>query len=146
MSGKGRVPRDPSSLARRNKPPQLTVLEHDGVVHGPDLPDNHEWPQPTLDWWHVWRTSPQAAIMGDTDWCFMLETAVLHAAFWSGDRTVASELRQRVAKFGATPEDRARLRVSVGSPEAKPPVPVRDASDGARDSQRARLLKSVGSA
>ncbi|MEU7096065.1 hypothetical protein [Kitasatospora aureofaciens] len=47
------------------------------------------------------------------DWDFLLETAVLHAAFWDGDRTVASELRLRVAKFGATPEDRLRLKLEI---------------------------------
>jgi hypothetical protein len=47
------------------------------------------------------------------DWDFLLETAVLHALFWDGDRSVASELRLRVAKFGATPEDRLRLKLEI---------------------------------
>jgi hypothetical protein len=57
--------------------------------------------------------------MTDTDWDFLLDTALLHARYWEGDEKVAAELRLRVAKFGATPEDRARLRMSVGEPDAK---------------------------
>ena len=37
---------------------------------------------------------------------------MLHANLWgNGDTSVLPELRIRVAKFGATPEDRARLRM-----------------------------------
>jgi hypothetical protein len=38
---------------------------------------------------------------------------MLHQEFWSGSLSVAGELRLRVAKFGATPEDRMRLRLQV---------------------------------
>jgi hypothetical protein len=47
-----------------------------------------------------------------TDWSELMDTTVLHAQFWSGDTKVAPELRLRVAKFGATAEDRARLRIT----------------------------------
>lgn len=46
-----------------------------------------------------------------------MDTALLHAELWSGNGAVASELRLRVAKFGATPEDRARLRMSIEDPK-----------------------------
>jgi hypothetical protein len=42
---------------------------------------------------------------------------------WSGNGSVAAELRLRVAKFGATPEDRLRLRMQIAEPDqpaAKP--------------------------
>lgn len=55
--------------------------------------------------------SAQAELMTATDWSFLLDTALIHARFWSGDPSVAGELRLRVAKFGATLEDRARLRI-----------------------------------
>jgi hypothetical protein len=34
-------------------------------------------------------------------------------AFYAGDTKLAGEIRQRVAKWGATVEDRARLRMSI---------------------------------
>ncbi|WP_331914071.1 hypothetical protein [Streptomyces sp.] len=85
-------------------------------AHGPDLPEGIEWPAPTVAWWETWRTSPQAASLTATDWDFLTDTALLHARFWAGDAKVAAELRLRVAKFGATPEDRMRLRMQVGEP------------------------------
>lgn len=61
--------------------------------------------------------SPQAEVFGSTDWQFLLETAEIAAIFFNVDAaptarmSAAGELRLRVAKFGATPEDRARLRM-----------------------------------
>jgi hypothetical protein len=78
-----------------------------------------DWPAQTQAWWRTWRESPQAQTLTSTDWDFLLDTALLHAELWSGNGSVASELRLRVAKFGATPEDRARLRMQVDDP-AKP--------------------------
>ena len=59
----------------------------------------------------MWRESPLSAEYTETDWSFLLDTAYMHALYWKGDHRVAAELRLRVAKFGATPEDRARLRI-----------------------------------
>jgi hypothetical protein len=59
----------------------------------------------------MWKASPQAEHFSSTDWDFLLDTAILHARLWNGEATAAPELRLRVAKFGATPEDRARLRM-----------------------------------
>jgi hypothetical protein len=95
----------------------MTVVAGDGEVHGPELPDGLDWPSPTVRWWETWRRSPQAAGMVDTDWDFLLDTALIHARFWSGEMSAAAELRLRVAKFGATPEDRARLKMQVGEPD-----------------------------
>lgn len=120
----------------------MTVVASDGKTHGPDLPDNFEWPQATRDWWETWRVSPQARTFTDTDWSFLVDTAVLHAEFWLGDRKSAPELRLRVAKFGATPEDRARLKMSVAEPTVRPePKGLQPAKATAR---RERLLKAVG--
>lgn len=121
----------------------LTVVEPDGETHGPDLPDSHEWPEATLDWWETWRTSAQAHTFTDTDWSFLLDTAVLHAEFWLGNRGLAAELRLRAAKFGATPEDRARLKISIGDPSAKKAPESRLPTKKAQD-RKGRLLKVVG--
>ena len=118
MAGRGPAPKDPDKRRRRNGPPvPTTELTADDEVRGPDLPDVMEWPPATMTWWETWRSSPQAQAFTETDWSFLLDTALLHARMWKGDASVAAELRLRVAKFGATPEDRARLRMTISEPE-----------------------------
>lgn len=118
MAGRGPAPKDPAERRRRNKPAApATVLVSDDEVRGPELPAGYDWPAPTREWWETWRSSPQATTFTDTDWGFLLDTALLHAELWAGNAGAASELRLRVAKFGATPEDRARLRMSIEEPE-----------------------------
>lgn len=96
----------------------MTTIE---FVQGeqPDLPEGIQWPDRTREWWAMWAESPLSATFGQTDWDFLLDTAVLHAAFWSGDVSAAAELRIRVAKFGATPEDRARLRIQFSEADER---------------------------
>lgn len=142
MAGRGPAPKDPSQRRRMNKPEPVTIITADGELHGPELPDTHEWPEATLAWWETWRKSAMAPRFTDTDWSFLLDTAVLHAEFWMGDRKLAAELRLRVAKFGGTVEDRARLKVEIGDPD-KPPTPRRLQPKSAQD-RKARLLRAVG--
>lgn len=120
MPGRGPAPKPDAERRRRNKPAiPTTVVSGDGEVRGPALPAGYDWPAPTRAWWETWRSSPQATTFTDTDWGFLLDTALLHAELWAGNAACASELRLRVAKFGATPEDRARLRMQIGEPESK---------------------------
>lgn len=113
----GPAPRDPSRRARRNADPiPQTVLK---FVPGaqpilPAIPE-YEWHEQTLVWWEMWGQSEIAKTFTAADWQFLLDTARLHTAFWNGVLGTAAELRQRVAKFGATPEDRARLRIFFAS-------------------------------
>ena len=123
MAGRGPAAKDPSQRRRRNVDPVPSlVVSPDELTRGPELPGSYDWPAPTREWWETWRSSPQAQTFTDTDWGFLLDTALLHAELWAGNAAVASELRLRVAKFGATPEDRARLRLSIEAPDvpAKP--------------------------
>jgi hypothetical protein len=87
---------------------------------------------------HQWM----APMFTETDWSFLIDTAVLHAEYWLGDLGVAGELRLRVAKFGATPEDRARLRIAVSEHDGTPgrPARLRSKSETAR---RRRILTAV---
>lgn len=118
MPGRGLPPKDPSKRRRRNADPiPQTVVIDDGELHGPELPPVCDWPARTIAWWETWRRSPQAGEFTRTDWDFLIDTAVLHAAYWNGNMSIAAELRLRVAKFGATPEDRLRLRLSVTKPD-----------------------------
>lgn len=129
MAGRGPAPKDPSQRRRRNADAiPATTLVDTGETHGPDLPGGIDWPVVTLAWWETWRRSPQAQMFTETDWDFLVDTALLHARFWAGDEKVAAELRLRVAKFGATPEDRLRLRMMIGDPSqtAAPRKPADD--------------------
>ncbi|MEU4386780.1 hypothetical protein [Promicromonospora sp. NPDC023805] len=147
MAGRGPAPTGKSEgTRRRNAPTVLTVVKADDVLRGeelPELPGDDEWPDATLEWWDTWRRSPQAQNFTDTDWSFLLDTALLHMAFWDGDAGVAAELRLRVAKFGATPEDRARLRLSIGdAPGRTKPAPA-GRRPAARTRRKADISKAI---
>ena len=73
-----------------------------------------------------------AASFTADDWSFLLDTALLHRAVWMGDVKAAAELRLRVAKFGATPEDRLRLRVQF----AADPEPTSDTAPAASSARQ----------
>lgn len=141
MAGRGPAPKNPDERRRRNTPEsELTIVASDGKTHGPELPDGIDWPDATRDWWTTWRKCAQASTFTDTDWSFLLDTAILHMEFWDGDRSVAGELRLRAAKFGATPEDRARLKIAVGEPQERSAPRTRDKSGNDR---RGRILSAV---
>ena len=125
MAGRGPQPKDPAKRARRNaEPTPLRVVQVDPSSQ-PELPEfdvaveidgemssqSFVWPEATRRWWARWGDSPLSDEFTETDWDFLLDTALLHARLWTGDHKVAPELRLRVAKFGATTEDRARLRI-----------------------------------
>jgi hypothetical protein len=78
----------------------------------PALPDGFDWHPQTREWWAMWGRSPLSADYTENDWRELMDTALVHSALWNGDSRAAAELRIRVAKFGATPEDRARLRIT----------------------------------
>jgi len=121
MAGHGNtIPKDPEQRRRRNaEPVATTVVSEDGQLRGPSLPKSRRWPAQTQAWWTTWRVCAQSQTFTKSDWDFLLDSAILHAALWEGHLAAATELRLRVAKFGATPEDRARLRMQVQPPEAK---------------------------
>lgn len=127
MAGRGPQPKDPSKRARTNSDPMgLRVYTAEPVVQ-PELPEfdvqveadgqllaqRFVWPEATRRWWAVWGDEPMARDFTATDWDFLLDTALLHAKVWGfGDLKLLPELRLRVAKMGATSEDRARLRIT----------------------------------
>lgn len=148
MAGHGPAPKDPSKRRRRNADPKaLTELADDGQVRGPELPegvlpDEESWHPRTVMWWETWRRSPQAQTFTTTDWDFLVDTALMHHVMWRKGRwEFASELRLRAGKFGATPEDRMRLRMTVEPPgdEPGPQDPPERGSVTDIASRRARL-------
>lgn len=147
MAGRGPAPKDPSKRARTNKDPMALRVITAEPVKQPALPEvdmqvevdgelvsqRFTWPARTREWWQMWADSPLSADFTSTDWSELLDTALLHARFWNGDHKVASELRLRVAKFGATPEDRARLRITFAqADDAEEKRPARASSRGRR--------------
>ncbi len=139
MSGKGPAPKPASERRRRNADPVPTVVvQADGALRGPDLPTGYPWHSQTYRWWDTWRRSAQASTFTNTDWDFLIDTALLHTSYWNGDN-VGAELRLRVAKFGATPEDRLRLRLQIDG-EAEGAKSTKTLTD----QRRSRLLRVVG--
>jgi hypothetical protein len=118
VAGQGPPPTDRRRRARTNSEPVPLRIVHAQPVGQPDLPEA-EWPPVTREWWCMWGGSPLSAEFTSTDWAFLLDTALLHAQLWGGNMSVAAELRLRVAKFGATPEDRARLRITFADADEK---------------------------
>lgn len=116
MAGHGPPPKNPDQRARRNKDPlPLRVIEAEATPQPPlpaSAPDGEPWPAQTREWWRMWSMSPLAREFTDSEWSFLLDTAVIHARLWSGDSKAAAELRLRVDQFGMTPTSRARLRIT----------------------------------
>lgn len=110
--GRGPAPKPANRRARRNVDPTPTTILRFEQAEQPSLPEGQPWPPETEQWWRMWGESAQAEHFSTTDWAFLQDTALLHAMLWgNGDISVLPELRIRVAKFGATLEDRARLRM-----------------------------------
>lgn len=141
MAGRGPAPKHPSARTRRNKPAGMTVLAGPVDATQPELPAGVPWPEQTERWWAMWGQSPQSAHFGPTDWDFLLDTALLHADVWSGNLDRLPELRLRVAKFGATPEDRARLKIQYADAEV-----AEDRAESAQERRAQRAQRSSGSA
>jgi hypothetical protein len=152
MAGRGPAPKDPAKRRRRNAAEPLTTVTPDDELRGPELPAGVlgadedtglavEWHPMTQRWWDSWRTSPMAQTFIETDWLFLIDTALMHHTMWSKGRwEYASEIRLRAAKFGATPEDRARLKLKVDDPTNAPQRPVQSAGNVSDiTSRRARL-------
>jgi len=130
MAGNGPRPKDANRRARTNKDVIPTSIVTFIRGSQPALPgDVEKWPARTRVWWQTWSDAPQAVHFMATDWEFLLETALIHAKFWAGDMSLAGELRLRVSKFGATMEDRARIRMQFAqADEAEAKVSKRSKS------------------
>lgn len=122
MAGHGPPPA--ATKRRRNaEPVPVQTVIADGSVHGFDLPegvlpDGQEWHPQTVALWEALRRSPLLADEPELGWQFLIDTALMHHTMWAKGRwEFASEVRLRLAKYGATPEDRMRLRVKVTTPE-----------------------------
>lgn len=127
MAGHGPAPK--GERARdRDTPESTTLTEPDeGVLFGAALPDGvlpggEAWHPQTLALWDALRRNPLLAAEPALGWEFLIDTALMHHTMWTKGRwEFASEVRLRVAKFGATPEDRMRLKLKIEVPASVAP-------------------------
>lgn len=70
-----------------------------------------EWPPESLRWWAAVSRMPHCVLWTTADWQFAIDTALVAAAFHSGDVRVAPELRQRERILGTTVDSRRDLRI-----------------------------------
>lgn len=119
MAGRGPRPKDVDRLAGHGagkaRSVGMKVFTAEPATQ-PALPDCVDWPEITRRWWATWGDEPMAKDFRPTDWDFLLDTALLHAQVWGeAELKHLPELRLRVAKMGATSEDRARLRITYAA-------------------------------
>jgi len=146
----GRGPAPKAVRVRRNdtarRDAEMVEVEATGELFGPSLPegvlpDGADWHPQTRALWDSLRCLPLLRDELPLGWQFLLDTALMHHTMWAKGRwEFASEVRLRLSKFGATPEDRQRLKVRVTSPGDSRPVPSGGAGSVADiSSRRARL-------
>jgi hypothetical protein len=137
MAGVGRAPSETRSRKRDadRREKEMTAVEDTGELHGPALPegvlpDDEPWHPQTLALWDSLRRSPLLANEPSLGWQFLIDTALMHHTMWTKGRwEFASEVRLRVAKFGATPEDRMRLKVKVEPPKKVSAEPLQESAE-----------------
>ncbi len=92
--------------------------------------------------WRTWASSPQSSQWAETDWAELEITTRLVDALYQGDLKLAGEIRQRTAKWGATTEDRNRLRMSIKDEHQDQDADQAPASPTDLDEELFRLLNS----
>ena len=123
MAGRGAAPKDPDQVtpqqAAKAKNQMRVVI--DETAPPPKLPrympDGDSWPKQTLVWWRSWTNNPLTEDYRESDWLDLLDCATIHGRLWRGEGSAAPELRLRMARHGATREDRARLRITFATAE-----------------------------
>jgi hypothetical protein len=116
----GRIPQDPAKgrLTGHRKHRDFKLIKVPPAKQ-PALPKGMVWPEQTKIWWKMWGDSPLSDDFTANDWSELLDCARLHSTIWAGAPSkmipAMAELRQRVAKFGATPLDRQRLRITLAT-------------------------------
>lgn len=135
MAGRGFAPKDTKNV-------KTVAYTPSAQPPLPDLmPDGSVWPPESVTLWAALAEYPLSDDWTLIEWLYHMDTVVIHAEFWlTGKATYAAELRLRLAKIGATAEDRARLRIAFANADeaeskgnGRPPAPSsRDQFKGLR--------------
>lgn len=104
----------PLSLAERMPEPECPAVVHAAVCVL--RPGGEPWHELIRACSAKWAREPIAREFTGSDWALLMEAATFYAALWDDGLTkVARTPRLRQAKFGTTPEDRARLRIQFAN-------------------------------
>lgn len=145
MAGRGPVGK-PEHVRQRNDA-EFEKFAETGELFGSPLPDgvlpnDEQWHPQTVALWDSLRRSPLLKDEPELGWQFLIDTALMHHTMWlKGKWEFASEVRLRVAKFGATPEDRMRLKIKV---QTLPRGPVQDEGVSSVTNIRSRRSRLSG--
>ncbi|WP_232543919.1 hypothetical protein [Streptomyces buecherae] len=91
--------------------------------------------------WRTWAAAPQTRHWLETDWAELELTTRIVDAFYQGDVRLAGEIRQRVGRWGATTEDRARLRMNFDKQaDEEATKAAQEASNSSVDEELFRML------
>lgn len=111
----GRKPKPEGQKRNRVKPVHEWVEVARVPFKGPKLPakmpDGRAWPAPTKKWWAAVSTMPHCCLWDPSDWQFAQDTALIAAAFHTGELRHGTELRQREKILGTTVDARRDLRI-----------------------------------
>lgn len=147
MPGRGVAPKAVRSRGRDSaaRAAEMTQVADTGELHGPELPDDaisEPWHPMTIRLWETLRGNPMLVDLPDLDWQFLIDTALMHHIMWAtGKFTHAQEIRLRLAKFGATPEDRMRLKMQIVTPSDANPAPIRPADESLARRRNLRIAE-----
>jgi hypothetical protein len=114
--------KDPSLVARRNKPPAKTVLKQPKDPKVPELPKGRRWYSQVRDWWTRQWTSPMAAQWTESDRDAMFLAAMLWQQFWDPETSAstrnqtAAQIRAISDQLGLSPMARNRLGWEIEEP------------------------------
>ena len=109
------------------------------VVLGPDLPydppgDSLEWDDAVREYYHAFRTSPQAALLAtDVEWrTVLIAMGLLNTYYAYGALQAFTKFEALMGQFGVTPAAQRKLRVAVTDPQAdeKAEAKAREAAGG----------------
>lgn len=110
--------------ARNNKHTTIILQRrNDDKLYGPDLPKDKAWHEETKAWYRMWRRHPIAPQLEESDWFTLKSACVLHSEFWFGTLpptqmvSYHAEMRRVASMFGATVEDRLKLRMKFAPAE-----------------------------
>lgn len=128
MAYNGVPPKPDGERVRRNAPVfQRVPLEWDGLVRGPKLPIEYSWCRLTQEWWEKFRRSPQSMVCVESDWLFLIDTALLYDRMWRDPLNIpvphlsqlSGEFRRRMSAYGTTFDDRLKQRIEIITPQSE---------------------------